>query len=181
MNMTLPQLRPERGGNPPADRPTQDEALDPNEYQNRVWVTRERPGVDRFSSAWLIRRFIDRGARFVFASTPERHPDAVAFDMYQTVGFRHEGEKCTFEVLVERFGITDPAVRRIAEIVHDLDLKDDRFGSPHAATVGVLVEGLRASVPEDARLLEQGMAMFEALYQSFKHGKATRRGRSKIC
>ena len=127
--------------------------------------------MDRFSSAWLIRRFVDPGARFVFAAAPDKVPEAVPFDMYQSGGFRHEGDRCTFEVLQERFGIGDPSVRRIGEIVHDLDLKDDRFRSPHAPTIGNLVEGLRASIPEDALLLEQGMALFEALYRSFQPEK----------
>jgi hypothetical protein len=153
----------------------------PREYQNRTWVTRPRPGVDRFSSAWLIRRFIDPAAEFVFASSPDRIPDAVPFDMYQSGGFKHEGERCTFEVLQDRFGIKDPAVTRIAEIVHDLDLKDDRFKSIHAPTIGNLVEGLRASHPDDAQLLAQGIAVFEALYLSFQSVKNPKGGKTRIC
>src|SRR5205814_10184716 len=98
--------------------------LDRRDFSGRQWMTRPRPGVDRFSSAWLIRRFIDPGAVFLFAASPDKHPDAVPFDMYQSGGFRHEGDKCTFEVLQSRFGIADPAVGRIAETVHDLDLKE---------------------------------------------------------
>ncbi len=141
--------------------------LDAELYKGRTWVTRPRPGVDRFASAWLIRRFIDRDAKFAFAASPDRYPDAVAFDMYHAGGFKHEGDLCTFEVLQERFVIRDIAVRRIAEIVHDVDLKEDRYKSPHAATIANLVEGLRASIADDARLLEQGIGMFEALYLSF--------------
>jgi len=163
----------------PKRRPeTASRRLDARDYRDRTWVTRPRPGVDRFSSAWLIRRFIDPGAQFVFATTPERAPDAVPFDMYQTGGFKHEGDRCTFEVLQERFGIKDPSVRRIGEIVHDLDLKDERFRSPHAPTMGSLVEGLRASIPDDARLLAQGIAVFEAFYLSFQVG---RRGSRRSC
>ncbi len=153
--------------------------LDPEHYKGRTWVTRPRPGVDRFSSAWLIRRFIDRDARFVFAASPDRYPDAVPFDMYHTGGFKHEGDMCTFEVLQDRFGIRDVAVTRIGEIVHDIDLKEDRYKSPHAATVGNLVDGLRASTPEDARLLEQGIGMFEALYLSFSSAKSQRARRPR--
>jgi len=148
--------------------------LDPDDYKGRVWVTRPRPGVDRFSSAWLIRRFIDRDAKFVFSVSPERYPDAVAFDMYHAAGFKHEGDLCTFEVLQERFGIRESAVRRIGEIVHDIDLKEERYKSPHAPTVAHLVEGLRASTPDDARLLELGIGMFEALYVSFSTAKSAR-------
>jgi hypothetical protein len=101
--------------------------------------------------------------------------------MYQGGGFRHEGDLCTFEVLEDRFGIRDVNVRRIAEIVHDVDLKEDRYKSPHAATVAGLVEGLRASIPGDAKLLEHGMVMFEALYQSLQTAKRPRGGKTRIC
>jgi hypothetical protein len=153
--------------------------LDASHYKGRVWVTRPRPGVDRFSSAWLIRRFIDRDAKFVFATSPEKFPEAVPFDMYQAGGFKHEGEMCTFEVLQERFGIRDVAVRRIGEIVHDIDLKEERYKSPHAPTVAHLVEGLRASTPDDAKLIEQGINIFEALYLSFGSGKQQRARRPR--
>jgi hypothetical protein len=178
-------LRTEKDINPMriTKRPKEDETahLDTREYQHRTWVTRPRPGVDRFSSAWLIRRFIDPSARFAFAAAPDKVPDAIPFDMYQSGGFRHEGDRCTFEVLQERFAVKEAAVRRIAEIVHDLDLKDDRYQSPDAPTIGKLVEGLRASIPDDVQLLGQGIALFEALYQSFQNGKTPRGGKSRIC
>jgi hypothetical protein len=162
------------GRRPPAGASrgsAQNAPLNTREFSRRLWVTRPRPGVDRFSSAWLIRRFIDPDARFAFAPAPDRYPDAIPFDMYQTGGFRHEGELCTFEVLLGRFGLADAGLRRIAELVHDLDLKDDRFRSPHAATMGALIEGMRASCPDDAKLLEQGIVLFEALYLSFQPSK----------
>jgi hypothetical protein len=150
------------------------EEIDRRDYRRRTWVTRPRPGVDRFSSAWLIRRFVDPHAAFVFADSSAKHPGAVPFDMYQSGGFKHEGDQCTFEVLQRRFGIADRAVGSIAEIVHDLDLKDDRFKHPHRATIGALVEGLRASVSEDGKLLEQGIVLFEALYESFRSQRGKR-------
>ena len=155
--------------------------IDAGTYRNRVWVTRPRPGVDRFASAWLIRRFIDPKAAFVFASAPDRYPDAVPFDMYHSAGFKHDGDLCTFEVLQDRFGIRDLSVRRIAEIVHDIDLKEERYQSPHAPTVANLVEGLRASIPEDAKLLEHGIVMFEALYQSFQTTRRSAGTKGRIC
>jgi hypothetical protein len=82
-------------------------------------------------------------------------------------GFGHEGDRCTFETLTTRFGITDPTVARIAEIVHDLDLKDGKFGAPEAATLGIAIDGLRLSSMDDSMLLDQGMTLFEALYRSF--------------
>jgi hypothetical protein len=164
----------------PRDHAPRQAAFDPKDFRGRVWMTRPRPGVDRFSSAWLIRRFIDADARFTFGSSPEKAPDAVPFDMYQPGGFRHEGDRCTFEVLCERFALEDPALGTIGEIVHDLDLKDDRFKNPHAATIGMLVEGLRSLMADDATLLEQGIVLFETLYQSF-HAAGSRRGKPKIC
>jgi hypothetical protein len=155
--------------------------LDPAAYRHRVWVPRPRPGVQRFAAAWLIRRFIDREATFTFASAPDRYPDAVPVDMYQAGGFKHDGDFCTFEVLQDRFDIRDVAVKRIAELVHDIDLKEDRYKSPHTATVAGLVEGLRASIPDDVTLLQQGMVMFEALYQSFHSSKRARMSRGRIC
>jgi hypothetical protein len=160
---------------------TEEPPLDARDYQHRRWVTRPRPGVDRFSSAWLIRKFIDPSAQFAFATSPDKVRDAIPFDMYQSECFRHEGDRCTFEVLERRFNIEDTGVRRIAEIVHDLDLKDDRFRPPDAPTIGKLVDGLRASIPDDGHLLEQGMALFEALYLSFGSGKTSRVVKSRIC
>ena len=120
------------------------------------------------SSAWLIRRFIDPAARFGFASDRESlpAPDAVPFDMFG-VAFSHQGEGCTFETLCAVFGIADPAVSRIAEVVHDLDLKDGRFGAADAATVAALIDGLQLATADDDVLLERGITMFESLYLAF--------------
>lgn len=137
-------------------------------FRGRLWVTRPRPGVDRMSSAWLIRQFIDASARFGFApdrdSLPDR--DAIPFDMFG-VDFSHQGDDCTFETLCRVFGIDDPAVSRIAGIVHDLDLKDGRFGLPDTGTVGTLIDGLQLATTEDLQLLERGMTLFESLYLAF--------------
>ena len=148
-------------GRRPAGGPT-----DAGQYDGRLWVTRPRPGVDRMSSAWLIRRFIDSKARFGFITDVKSAGDALPFDMFGA-GFGHEGDHCTFETLMARFGITDPAVARLAEIVHDLDLKDGKFGAPEAATLGIAIDGLQLSSPDDSVLLDQGMTLFEALYRSF--------------
>jgi hypothetical protein len=140
-----------------------------DKYQGRVWITRPRPGVDRMASAWLIRRFIDPQARFGFAADRDAVPDdGVAFDMFG-VEFSHQGEGCTFETLCGVFMIQEPAVVRIAGIVHDLDLKDNRFGAPEAVTVGHVIDGLQRAYGEDDTLLSQGMALFDSLYRSFEH------------
>jgi hypothetical protein len=136
-------------------------------YTARTWVTRPRPGVDRMSSAWLIQRFIDPKAKFEFSAEPPPANDKrrVGFDMFG-VAFGHQGDRCSFEVLCDHFRVDDKAVRHIAKIVHDVDLKDDRHGLPEAPVVARMVEGLRATYANDAELLTHGMAMFAALYES---------------
>jgi hypothetical protein len=131
------------------------------------------------ASAWLIRRFIDRQARFGFAADRESVPDhGVPFDMFG-VEFSHQGDGCTFETLcavfavhlrASRYGgqVAGPALARIAAIVHDLDLKDGRFGAPECGTVGAMIEGLQLAYQDDEALLEQGMTLFDSLYRSFE-------------
>jgi hypothetical protein len=137
-------------------------------FHARTWITRPRPGVDRMSSAWLIQRFVDPRAAFAFAAEPPPADDRkrVAFDMFG-VAFGHQGDRCTFEVLCDHFRIDDPGVREIAKIVHDVDLKDRRYRLPDAPVVARMVEGLRATHPDDHDLLTHGMAMFAALHASF--------------
>jgi hypothetical protein len=121
------------------------------------------------ASAWLICRFIDPGARFGFVAHRDAVPGgAVPFDMFG-VNFSHQGEACTFETLSAVFGIKDPAVARMAAIVHDLDLKDGKFGAPEGSTVSTLIEGLQLAHAEDAELLQHGMALFDVLYRGFEH------------
>jgi len=133
-------------------------------YRDKEWITRPRPGVDRMSSAWLIRRFIDPNARFVFGE-PASVPAAVPFDTFEAE-FGHQGANCTFETLCDRFAITDPAVRHIARIVHDIDLKETRYEEAETATITQIVDGLRRAHNDDNALLRSGMDVFEALYQS---------------
>ena len=128
------------------------------------------------ASAWLIRKFIDADARFGFITDAKNAGDALPFDMFGA-GFGHQGDRCTFETLAAHFAIDDPAVTRIAEIVHDLDLKDGKFGAPEAAMVGMTIDGLQLSWHEDGVLLDQGMTLFEALYRSF--GQASRPARAR--
>lgn len=140
-------------------------ALDVSAYRKRQWVTRPRPGVDRMASAWLIRTFIDPEARFAFADRPGH--DAVPFDMFD-VEFGHQGAACTFEVLRTRFGIETPAVEWIARIVHDIDLRDHAFNEPEGPGVALMVDGLRRAHPDDADLLDRGIALFESLARGFQ-------------
>jgi hypothetical protein len=132
-----------------------------------VWLTRPRPGVDRIASAWLIRRFVDRDARFAFAERIPPDEELVPFDMFG-VDFGHHGERCTFETLLGSFRLVEPALQRLATIVHGLDLHTAAADDVETATVGHLVEGLRETFTDDLELLERGMSVFEALYRSFR-------------
>jgi hypothetical protein len=140
--------------------------LSKNDYQNRVWLTRPRPGIDRVSSAWLIKRFIDDGASFTFDSDPTVHPDTVPFDMYQPAGFGHEGDKCTFETLCARFGVTEKKVRLIGQAIHDADLDDEKFGRPEGIAINQILKGWAKQGIPDEELLRRGMDIIEGLYHS---------------
>jgi hypothetical protein len=155
-------------GRRPAMPPTQP-ALSIRDFVGRRWVTRPRPGVDRMASAWLIRRFIDPSATFAFTNQPVETD--VPFDMYSGE-FSHHGDACTFEVLVERFGIRHRGISKVGDIVHDLDMKDSKYGPPEAVALGRIVEGLRALHADDATLLEQGIGVFDALARSFESDEA---------
>jgi hypothetical protein len=163
----LQHLEERTSATPPGSSKTSSETEAPS-YRERLWVTRPRPGVDRMASAWLIRRFIDSNARFGFVADRDAVPEnAVAFDMFG-VDFSHQGEGCTFETLCGVFGIEEPAVARMATIVHDLDLKDGKFGAPEGATVSTLIEGLQLAHADDAELLTHGMALFDVLHRGFE-------------
>jgi hypothetical protein len=138
------------------------------DYQGKVWVSRKRPFVDRMASAWLIRRFIDKSATFKLVDEKDltaAGKEHVTFDISGGV-FTHVGDLCTFEVLVRSFGLKDKAVRKIAEVVHELDIKDDKYRNPGAAGLEEILSGLRKAVKDDTELLEKGMTVFEMLYQS---------------
>lgn len=136
-----------------------------SDYRNRVWVTRPKPGVDRVMSAWLIRNFIDSKARFAFATEDAKPAGAVPFDMYQG-GFGHRGEDCTFETLTKVFQIRDKRIRAMAEIVHDADLFDDKFGRREGFGVDEVMKGWARQGLADAELLARGMQLAEGLYQA---------------
>jgi hypothetical protein len=137
--------------------------------RKRTWVTREGVYADRIASAWLIRRFIDPEARFKFVAGKGYQPQEgeLRFDMFEAE-FTHEGDKCTFEVLLERAGLKDSALRAIAEIIHDIDLKDEKFGRTEVAGIRTLIDGIRASTSEDARRIERGTEVFNDLYEFFR-------------
>src|SRR5438132_1538009 len=144
----------------PSDKPAHS-----RRYQNQLWVTRHRPGVDRVFSAWLLRRFIDRRGRFTFASRESVPAKAIPFDMFQG-GFGHRGEDCTFETLRKEFRVRDAGVATVGEMVHDADLNDGKFGRKEAFGVDEVLKGWTRKGTPDKDLLERGMEMIEGLCHS---------------
>jgi hypothetical protein len=143
--------------------------VDPESYHGRTWVTRTGVKVDRMASAWLIRRFIDPEAHFKYVPAKGYLPERgeLRFDMFDAE-FTHEGDRCTFEVLVERFGLEDTALGPVGEIVHDIDLKDAKFGRSESAGVECLVVGIAGAHPGDEERQAEGSVVFENLYRYFQ-------------
>jgi hypothetical protein len=180
------------------EKPAQDDAhkgaaINLAAYQGRRWVTRCNLFIDRLAAIWLIKRFVDGKARFFFAAEGESVEGAIGFDMYGGE-FTHHGEDCTFETMIKRFGLNeDPGLSRLAEIVHDVDLKDNKFNRSEAAGLGAVIRGLADYLKDDRKLAQQCGRIFDGLYELLAReydktsgekdgGKRTRRrtsGRSK--
>lgn len=151
---------------PQAERPKPAGPRSKEDYQGKVWVTRRNPFVDRMASAWLIRRCIDSQARFEFLEKDQTGPDfpeAVSFDL-PGGDFSHQQDLCTFEVLLEAFGLRGKVLRKMAEVVHDLDLKDGKFANPQASGVETILLGIRKTAKDDREGLEEGIKTFERLH-----------------
>ncbi len=150
-------------------RPTEDPRrspaprLDLGTLRGRRWVTRPRPHVDRIASAWLIKRFIDPDATFVFAEPADFPEDAVPFDA-PGVELSHVGDDCTFETLLKRAGLRDRRLIRIAQIVHEADLRDGKFAREEARGIDLAIRGFLAANADDDKVLVHGFALFEGLY-----------------
>lgn len=135
-------------------------------FHGKTWATRKHIHIDRLCSAWLIRRFIDSKAKFTFVPEAKFPKGAIPFD---AVGaeFSHHGDDCTFETLLKVFQIKDRALHSIAQIVHDIDLKDQKFGRPEAEGIDVIVRSLSDSLRDDHKVLEIGWVMLDSLYKHF--------------
>jgi hypothetical protein len=148
--------------------PTPESERPSGAYVGRTWVTRRGVHVDRIASAWLIRRFIDASATFKFVASkgyaPE--PGELRFDMYDAE-FTHEGDLCTFEVLCARFGVTQPGVSEIGELIHDLDIKDERYGRPETPGVSAQLQGITLLHEDDEPRILAGTALLESLLRYF--------------
>lgn len=138
------------------------------DFQGKVWVTRKNPFVDRMASAWLIKKFIAKEAVFKFINKhgiEDLDSNTIAFDV-RGGEFTHIGDMCTIEVIIKTFGFKDKAIKRIAEIVHEIDLKDEKYHNPEENGIEEILTGIRKTAKSDADALEKGMAVFEMLYAS---------------
>jgi hypothetical protein len=137
--------------------------LDRRDFRAKVWLTRPRPEIDRVGSAWLIRRFIDPKAKFLFGTKPGPNRRVLTFDMLEA-DFSHDGEDCTFETLIRRFGIQDKAATNIAEMVHDADLGDDKFQRTECIGIDRVLKGWARENLSDQEILRRGFQCFDALH-----------------
>lgn len=153
-------MRSRRQESPRREEPT---TLDLTKLRGRRWVTRPRPHIDRIASAWLIKRFIDPDATFIFAPPEEFPQDAVAFDA-PGVELTHHGEDCTFETLIKRARLRDRRLTHMAELVHEADLRDGKFPHEEARGIDLAIRALLAASPDDHHVLAQGISLFEGLY-----------------
>jgi len=139
--------------------------LDLSALKARRWVTRPRPHVDRVASAWLIKRFVDPEAEFLFAAPDQVPGEAIPFDM-AGVDFGHHGDDCTFETLLRRTGLRDRKLAILAEIVHEADLKDQKFARDEARGIDLMLRGLLGAIKDDHEALAQGLILFDGLYST---------------
>jgi hypothetical protein len=137
--------------------------LEPRDFRGRVWLTRPRPEIDRVGSAWLIRKFIDPKAKFVFGNKRGPNQRVLTFDMLEG-DFSHDGDDCTFETLIRRFGIQDKAAEKIAEMIHDADLDDDKFQRSECIGIDRILKGWAKQGLADKEILRLGFECFDALY-----------------
>lgn len=138
------------------------------------WATRAGVHIDRAACAWLIRRYVDPTAEFVFVTDPSEVPsDATPFDMRGVELGHHDGD-CTFETILRRHDLDDPVLWAIAEIVHEADIEDDRYDAPEAPGLDVVLRGLSLS-GDDTRTLQVADAIFDGLYEYFRQRTLTGR------
>jgi hypothetical protein len=139
------------------------QTLDPKQYRGKTWLTRARPEIDRVGSAWLISKFIDPKATFVFAPTVQAVPETIPFDMLDAE-FSHHGNCCTFETLIKRFAIEDKAIAKIGEMIHDADLDDARFQRVECVGIDRVLKGWAKEGLPDEEILRRGFECFDAIY-----------------
>jgi hypothetical protein len=153
-------------------------AINLSEYQGQRWVTRRNLFIDRLAAIWLIKRFIDQRPRFYFVSEGEIIEGAISFDMYDAE-FTHRGEDCTFETMIKEFGlVSDSGLREFAEVVHDIDLKDNKFNRSEAVGLKAIISGLADLLKDDRKLIQQTLPLFDGLYKLFSQTESPKKGKT---
>jgi hypothetical protein len=138
----------------------------------KIWVTRRDIHVDRIASAWLIKRFVDpKGSlKFVSGKVHAPQPGEYRYDM-QDGEFTHEGDNCSFETLLDRARIADPALKAIGEIIHDIDLNDGKFGHPETSGIAHVIAGICRTQASDEARVARGTELFDDIYEQFRRRK----------
>ena len=150
------------------------------DYQGRRWMTRRNVHIDRLASAWLIKQFIDKRPRFYFVADGETVDNAIPFDMF-AAEFTHHGEDCTFETMIKRFGLSEvKGLRELAEIVHDIDLKDDKFQRLEAAGLNAIIAGVSEIFPDDRKRLREATVIFDSLFRLLDKRVEKKQPKSKL-
>jgi hypothetical protein len=170
--LLIQDLAVRSSGGGPADAPAHKNEM--GALKGKVWVTRKNLFVDRIACGWLIRRFVEKTAVFKFVDADSYMPDPgeIRFDMFEGE-FTHEGDQCTFEVMIRRLGLQDRGLAALAEVIHDIDLKDTRYHRPEMQGLEALLTGLAASQPDDDQRMAQGMQLIENLYAYFQRKKGS--------
>jgi hypothetical protein len=135
-----------------------------------IWATRRHVHIDRTACAWLIRRFIDADAEFVFVEDPDEVPaDATPFDM-RGVELGHGDGRCSFETILVRYQLDDPALERIGQVVHEADIGDERYDSPEAPGMDALLRGFALRAADDDQMIAMTRPLYDALYDLWSRG-----------
>jgi len=146
----------------------------PNDLKGKVWVTRKNIFVDRIACGWLIRRFVEETAIFKFVDSDAYSPSPgeICFDMFDGE-YMHEGDQCTFEVMIQRLGLQDRPLIALAEVIHEIDLKDTKYDRSETDGLKALLSGLTASVSNDNERMTQGAQLMENLHAFFQRHKGS--------
>jgi hypothetical protein len=142
--------------------------------KGKIWVTRKNVFVDRIACGWLIRRFVDEAAifKYVDSDTYARGPGEIRFDMFEGE-YTHKGDRCTFEVMTRRLNLTDPGLAALAQVIHDIDLKDSKYNRGEVDGLNALLTGLSSSEPDDEKRMTRGAQLMDNLYVFFQRQKGS--------
>ena len=143
--------------------------------RDNIWVPWKTVFVDRIACGWLIRRFVDEAAifKYVDSDTYAPDPEEIRFDMFEGE-YTHEGDRCSFEVMIKRLSLQDWGLAALSEVIHDIDLKDSKYDRAETDGFNALLTGLAASEPDDDKRMTQGLQLFDNLYAYFQRQRGIR-------